>query len=352
MRYVDLTASERDGLAQAIQSAYYNPAELEQLVFFALGERLDLIAAPGALPARVMGLIEWAEASGRTDELVSVAYERRPGNARMRGFRQRYLGSAQRQVTRDALERLTDSAIRLKSPALWRDQMARAEGCVGRVLVGGAPVGTGFLAGPGLVITNHHVIEQQRPGTPMHVEFGHRVAADGTLEPGLRYEVTGAPLFARPPSAVDWQFPKTAVPAGDELDVAVLPVGGEPERARVEGRPRGTIAPAAAPGLSPGDLVTIIQHPMGEALQFAYDRVLELNANRTRVTYKVQTRPGSSGSPCFDADWNLVAIHHGGDPRTGIHIGEYNEGIPISAIWSALPPELISQLRWGERASS
>ena len=154
MPNIDLTTSERDALAQAIQSAYYNQSELEQLVFLGLGDRLDDVAAPGTLPARVMALIQWAEASGRTDETVRVAHDRRPGNPRLRSFMQRYLSSAQRQVTPDVLERLTDSAIRLRNPALWRDQMARAEGCVCRVLVGGRPSGTGFLAGPGLVLTN------------------------------------------------------------------------------------------------------------------------------------------------------------------------------------------------------
>jgi V8-like Glu-specific endopeptidase len=350
MSNVDLTTSEREALAQALQSAYFNPAELEQLVFFGLGEKLDNLAAPGALPARVMALIQWVEASGRTDEVVRVAYERRSGNPKLQRFFERYLASAQRQVTRDALERLTDSAVRLKNPVLWRDQMARAESCVCRVLVKGDPAGTGFLAGPGLVITNYHVVEQHQ-GSPIQVEFGYRIGTDGTAERGQRHDVTGPALFQRPYSAVDSQYPKTAVPAPEELDFAVLPVGGEPELALVDGRPRGTIAPAAPPRLSSGELVTIIQHPMGEPLQFAYDRVLEINANQTRVTYKVQTRQGSSGSPCFDADWNLVAVHHGADPRTGTALGDYNEGIPIAAVRASLPPEVVSKLGWGGRST-
>jgi len=350
MMNVDLTTSEREAMAQAIQAGYYNQSELEQLVFFGLGDRLDDVAAPGTVPARVMALIQWAEASGRTDELVRVAHDRRPGNRKLAAFRDRYLGSAQRQVTRDVLERLTDSAIRLKNPALWRDQMARAESCVCRVLVDGNPAGSGVLAGPGVVITNYHVVEHAN-GLPIQVEFGYRSDADGKTQSGQRCAATGAPLFERPYSAVDRQYPKTSVPAPDELDVAVLAVAGEPERALIDGRPRGTIAPVATPRLSPGELVTIIQHPLGGPLQFAYDRVLEINANRTRVTYKVQTQNGSSGSPCFDADWNLIAIHHSGDPRTGSQLGEYNEGIPIAAIWASFPPEVLAKLSWGRMAA-
>ncbi len=344
MPNIDLTTAEREALTHALQSAYYNQDELAQLVYFGLGERLDDVAPPGTLPSRVMAVIQWAEASGRTDETVQAARARRPGNPKLGAFVQRYRASAQRQVTQDVLERLTDSAIRLKHPALWRDQMARAESCVCRVLVAGVPVGTGFLAGPGLVITNHHVVEHA--GGAIQVELGYRTGADGTAEAGQRHEVTGPPLFAQPYSAVDREHPKSRLATRDELDIAVLPVAGDPELTVVDGRPRGTLAPARTPRLAAGDLVTIIQHPLGEHLQFAYDRVLELNADRTRVTYKVQTRPGSSGSPCFDADWNLVAIHHSGDPRTGMALGEYNEGIPIATVRDCLPPAVISKLGW------
>lgn len=346
---IDLTTAERRALAQALQSAYYNPSELEQFVYFGLGEKLDEVAAPGTLPARVMALVQWAEAAGRIDEVIRAAYEHKPGNPRLAAFRRSYHASVQRQVSREALERLTDSAIELKNPVRWRDRMAQVEGCVCRVLVGGEPAGTGFLAGPGLVITNYHVVHGS--GAPIQVEFGYRVGADGAVERGQRYDVTGAPLFERPFSAVDMQYPKRDPPAPEELDIAVLPVAGAPELAQIDDHPRGTIAPAAAPRLAPGQLVTIIQHPKGAPLQFAYDRVLELNANGTRVSYKVQTLEGSSGSPCFDTDWNLVAIHHSGDPRTGMQLGEYNEGIPIATIRASLPPELVAKLGWNTRGS-
>jgi V8-like Glu-specific endopeptidase len=31
-----------------------------------------------------------------------------------------------------------------------------------------------------------------------------------------------------------------------------------------------------------------------------------------RVQYLTDTLPGSSGSPVFDSEWNLVALHHSG----------------------------------------
>jgi hypothetical protein len=42
------------------------------------------------------------------------------------------------------------------------------------------------------------------------------------------------------------------------------------------------------------------------------------------------TERGSSGAPCFTADWALVALHHAGG-ATG------NEGIPFTALLAEPP---------------
>jgi V8-like Glu-specific endopeptidase len=58
-----------------------------------------------------------------------------------------------------------------------------------------------------------------------------------------------------------------------------------------------------------------------------------VNHTGTRVRYRTNTEAGSSGSPCFDINWNLIALHHLGDPNYDqLHKPEYNQGIPISAI--------------------
>jgi hypothetical protein len=48
---------------------------------------------------------------------------------------------------------------------------------------------------------------------------------------------------------------------------------------------------------------------------------------------RTNTEPGSSGSPCFDQDWGLVALHHAGDPDFSFgHAAAFNEGIPFGRI--------------------
>lgn len=77
----------------------------------------------------------------------------------------------------------------------------------------------------------------------------------------------------------------------------------------------------------------IAQHPDGKPLKLAVDTeaVIGVNAGQTRVRYATNTEPGSSGSPVFDLDWNLVALHHLGDPAYD-HPAAYNQGVPIDKI--------------------
>ena len=58
--------------------------------------------------------------------------------------------------------------------------------------------------------------------------------------------------------------------------------------------------------------------------------VIGANANGTRVRYRTNTDPGSSGSPCFTMDWDLVALHHYGDPKWLNPL--FNQGVPIELI--------------------
>ena len=61
--------------------------------------------------------------------------------------------------------------------------------------------------------------------------------------------------------------------------------------------------------------------------------ILSVNANGTRIRHRTNTDPGSSGSPCFDKNWDLVALHHIGDPNFDpAHKPEWNEAIPVKAI--------------------
>ena len=76
----------------------------------------------------------------------------------------------------------------------------------------------------------------------------------------------------------------------------------------------------------------------GNPLKLAVDTdaVLGTNAAGNRVRYATNTDHGSSGSPVFDIDWKLVALHHLGDPAVSSMPAKYNQGIPIAKIRARL----------------
>lgn len=91
--------------------------------------------------------------------------------------------------------------------------------------------------------------------------------------------------------------------------------------------------------------VYVIGHPKGGRLSFSlHDNVL-LDHEAPKVHYRAPTEGGSSGSPVFNANWDLVALHHAGSasmPKLNNQPGTYgaNEGIAIQSILQAIARQL------------
>jgi hypothetical protein len=79
---------------QALVSAFSARSELERMVRFNLNERLAEIARDGTLSEIVFALIEWAEAKGRTEDLIRAAYKENPRNPTLRAFVEQVLPDA------------------------------------------------------------------------------------------------------------------------------------------------------------------------------------------------------------------------------------------------------------------
>ena len=133
-----------------------------------------------------------------------------------------------------------------------------------------------------------------------------------------------------------------SLPELEQLDYALLRVDGAPgndpvgNKAEPAAPSRKWIeVPTQVPDIDPNTALFIIQHPRGDPLQLALETnaIVAVNANNTRVSYRTNTLLGSSGSPCFNSNWELVALHHSGDPNFDpAHKPVYNEGIPIITI--------------------
>ncbi len=101
------------------------------------------------------------------------------------------------------------------------------------------------------------------------------------------------------------------------------------------------IAPAL-PLATEGAFVYVIGHPAGAGLKFSIrgNDLLAYDAAQTKVHYTAPTEPGSSGSPVFTSQWQLMALHHAGSnkmrkPDDPSATYQANEGITIEAIRAA-----------------
>jgi S1-C subfamily serine protease len=86
--------------------------------------------------------------------------------------------------------------------------------------------------------------------------------------------------------------------------------------------------------------VYVIGHPNGGGLTLSLNDNVLLDYDDKYAHYRAPTEGGSSGSPVFNSDWKLIALHHYGDFATrrlngkpGVY--EANEGILLSRIVAA-----------------
>ena len=86
--------------------------------------------------------------------------------------------------------------------------------------------------------------------------------------------------------------------------------------------------------------VYVIGHPGGGEVAFSLSDNLLVGFKDPRLHYRAPTLGGSSGSPVFDDQWQLMAVHHAGFQETRLHPDEEvyaaNEGIWIQAIRRAM----------------
>ena len=187
--------------------------------------------------------------------------------------------------------------------------------------------GTGFLVGPDLVLTNQHVIDRVASNqarwqdVPLPVRLPSAVvAALPSRKEVTEVELAEQWLVRQPsPSRYDWNptlgdasaGKPTARSSGLRTRSATC-LGGMSTDPEAE--PRRWIDTTVEPApLTVGNQVFVLQHPR-KPLQLTVGTVTEFNTAGTRVRYDANSKDGSSGSPCFDADLQLVALHHAHDP--------------------------------------
>jgi V8-like Glu-specific endopeptidase len=195
--------------------------------------------------------------------------------------------------------------------------LARARSVV-RVRLQDGSAGSGFVTADNILITNHHVLPSAEAAQSSVIEFNYQQTVAGLDAP--KEEARLLPdAFFRTKKEDDWSAVK---------------IDGDPSAKW------GALAMDKAK-IKVGDPVNIIQHPGGGPKQISLFANVVVFAGDRRIQYLTDTLPGSSGSPVFDAQWNLVALHHSGgwltEPNAASKTTYYrNEGISIERIVDGL----------------
>jgi len=248
----------------------------------------------------------------------------------------------------EALARYEDpAALGLAGPALSRAERIQgktvdflgvafletaraAAASVGRVAFRDLrPQGSGLMVSDRLFLTNNHVIASPAQARQFVVQFNYELDPDGKARAVTQFELAPELFFFTSPE--------------DVLDFTLVAVGG-----RIDGK-----SELGQFGYCPlltsddkhmlGDFVNVIQHPEGNYKQVVIRENRLVTRLDTVLHYVSDTLPGSSGSPVFNDEWEVIALHHWGEPYTmttrpdGRPVRrDVNEGVRISAIARAL----------------
>lgn len=187
------------------------------------------------------------------------------------------------------------------------------------------PQGTGFMVSDRLFLTNHHVITGAAACQQFVIEFDYQLDYRGQPRNVTRFALAPDVFFLTSPEA--------------ELDFTLVAVGRRLEGAGELGA-YGYIPLLARDDKHVlGELVNVIQHPEGNFKQTVIRQNQLVARLDTVLHYVADTMPGSSGSPVFNDQWEVIALHHWGEPfretmgKNGKPVRhDVNEGVRISAI--------------------
>jgi Trypsin-like peptidase domain/Effector-associated domain 1 len=225
---------------------------------------------------------------------------------------------------------------------LWAEKLLTLARRICRIrypVAAGILYGTGFLIGPDLVLTNHHVIEPlfkgqaKRGAVAIRFDYAeHAADRDEGIDFALdeKWLVRSSP-YSEADLAVD-----AGEPADDELDYAVIRLAKDAGRSLGRtGVERGWIdLDDISASIGEDQIVFILQHPDGEPIKQTIG-LTKAGPSKLRLRYDADTESGSSGALVVTSQLQPVALHHAGDPDSKTK-ARYNQGIPLELIRAAL----------------
>jgi hypothetical protein len=337
-------------------------SHLESFVYASTGDRLydEFVAKDQPKRPMIEKLLIQLEGLGTTADFLAYVYVNRPGNKEVQNEITAYFpeatapfdkkidlsaqkaGVPQPDASKNAvapgLQRNVRPYLQQLDVRIWQEKLLRIERQVCLVEMAGTALGTGFLVGPDTVLTNWHVFEAAKDAGKVQqlgCRFDFVRLPNGSTQPGqlIALDAAGSLDTSRYSNAEKTATPENPPPTPEELDYCLLQLAKRVGDEQVGGVSRGWITlPKQAFPLPADAPILILQHPKGAPMKMALDTqaVIGPNGNGTRVRYRTNTDPGSSGSPVFTMEWDLVALHHLGDPDW--HNPSFNQGVPIELI--------------------
>jgi endonuclease G len=164
----------------------------------------------------------------------------------------------------------------------------------------GGPVGygTGFLISPRLVMTNNHVLRDNRDASFSHIEFDNQLDLTGDLLKSYAYKLDPDAFFV----------------SDKNLDVTIVALGPPVNSQRIFPIVWNKLVETEGKVII-GEYMNIIQHPEGRPKEFSFRANQLIDVLTQFLHYETDTEPGSSGSPVYNDQWEIVGLHHSGVPK-------------------------------------
>lgn len=336
-----------DALSQA-----FIPSRFDQLLLGRLNKPRFMITLAGDFVGILYDVIVTANNEGWALKLLDAARASNPSNSQLLAFEESLGLGAIAPSDKTNLEKVVNQRSTFNDPMSFRKRLGLLETWICAIEFPGGG-GTGVLVGPDVILTNFHVIEPLVTGkaNPANAlcRFDYKAIPQGnTVNAGTSVAL-----------AADWDYHKSKYSladltvdglgwTADELDFALVrlerAIGHEPigTGAEIGAANRGWLSLSSAPPeLAKNDVLFILQHPQDlqawptklQPMRLAAGIVMGFVGNGLRVRHDTRTLPGSSGSPCFNASLELVALHHAGEPNNRLdYKGTYNQAIPLTEI--------------------